>query len=127
MEYSVENLKNSVFENIKRINAIGQEFWSGRELFKALDYNKWEKFINIDKAKEVCSNCGQEIADHFPRVEKTVEIGSGAKRDIGDLHLTPIRLLFNYTKCRPKQRSCCFRSNLFCYTNTQTRTCRARI
>ena len=77
------------FERIKHINEIGQEYWSGRELFKTLEYIKWDKFLNvIDKAKEACKNSGQNPDDHFPRVGKMVEIGSGAKRDIGDLHLT---------------------------------------
>ena len=89
MEYNIENLKNSVFENIKKSNEIGQEYWSARELYFALEYNKWENFLKvIEKAKEACKNSGQEIDDHFPRVEKLVEIGSGAKRDIGDLFLT---------------------------------------
>jgi DNA-damage-inducible protein D len=77
------------FEEIKHINEIGQEYWSARELFKVLDYIKWDKFLNvIEKAKEACKNAGQEPADHFPRLGKMVEIGSGAKRDIGDLHLS---------------------------------------
>lgn len=89
MEYNIEKLKNSVFESIKQINKIGQEYWSARELFGVLDYKDWRKFLNvIDKAKEACNNSGQQIEDHFPRVEKIVDIGSGAKRDIGDLHLT---------------------------------------
>jgi hypothetical protein len=33
-------------------------------------------------------NSRQEPSNHFPRVEKLVEIGSAAKRDIGDIHLT---------------------------------------
>ncbi|MFN6947002.1 MAG: BRO family protein, partial [Cytophagaceae bacterium] len=54
-----------------------------------LEYNKWDKFLNvIDKAKQACKNSGQEPDDHFPRVEKLVEIGSGAKRDILDIHLS---------------------------------------
>jgi len=89
MEYNIEKLKNSVFESIKHINQIGQEYWSARELFTTLDYNDWRRFLSvIDKAKEACKNSGQEIEDHFPRVEKIVDIGSGAKRDIGDLHLS---------------------------------------
>ncbi len=78
-----------VFEQIKQSNEIGQEYWSARELFVALQYLKWDKFLNvIDKAKESCKNSGQKPDDHFPRVEKMVEIGSGAMRDIGDLNLS---------------------------------------
>ncbi len=89
MEYSIEKLKNSVFESIKHTNEISQEYWSARELFMALAYNDWRNFVNvIDKAKEACKNSEQQVEAHFLRVEKLKDIGSGAKRDIGDLHLT---------------------------------------
>lgn len=79
----------TVFEKIKKANEIGQEYWSARELFTVLDYAKWDKFLNvINKAKQACKNSGQEPENHFPRVEKLVEIGSGAKRDIGDINLS---------------------------------------
>ncbi len=78
-----------IFEEIKKFNEIGQEYWSARELFSVLEYIKWDKFLNvIDKAKQACKNSFQEPEDHFPRVEKLVEIGSGAKRDIGDIQLS---------------------------------------
>ena len=79
----------SAFEQIKKTNEIGQEYWSARELFKVLEYIKWDKFLNvIAKAKEACKNGSQEPDDHFPRVEKTINMPKGAQRDIGDLHLT---------------------------------------
>lgn len=80
---------NTIFEQIKHINEIAQEYWSARELFTVLDYIKWDKFLNvIERAKLACKNSGQEPENHFPRVENMVEIGSGAKRDIGDIHLS---------------------------------------
>ena len=79
----------TIFEEIKHINEIGQEYWSARELFAVLEYVKWDKFLNvISKAKQACQNSGLESNDHFPRVEKMVDLGSGAKRDIGDIHLS---------------------------------------
>src|ERR1700712_5213703 len=78
-----------LFEEIKHVNDIGQEYWSARELHKALNYIRWDGFLNvIEKAKEACKNSGQYSDDHFPRVTKMVGIGSGAQRDIGDLHLS---------------------------------------
>lgn len=78
-----------IFEQIKKVNEIGQEYWSARELFTTLEYIKWDKFLNvIEKAKEACKNSGQEPADHFPRVEKLINLPKGAKRDIGDIHLS---------------------------------------
>jgi DNA-damage-inducible protein D len=77
------------FEEIKKTNEIGQEYWSARELYLALEYIKWDKFVNvINKAKKACENSGLEITDHFPQVEKMVKLGSGSKRDIGDIHLS---------------------------------------
>jgi len=85
----MEMIEDSPFESIKLINKIGQEYWSARELHSVLEYIKWDKFLNvIDKAVTACKNSGQEPEDHFPRVEKMVQIGSGAKRDIGDIHLS---------------------------------------
>lgn len=79
----------SIFEEIKHVNDIGQEYWSGRELYKMLEYIKWDKFLNvIEKAKEACKNSGQAPEDHFPRVEKMINLPKGATRDIGDLHLS---------------------------------------
>ncbi len=31
-------MNNNIFESIKRVNEYGQEYWSGRELYKLLGY-----------------------------------------------------------------------------------------
>ena len=65
------------------------ECWSARELQTLLGYSKWENFSKvIDKAKESCTNAGQEVLDHFPDVRKMVTLGSGAKREVDDIMLT---------------------------------------
>ena len=79
----------TAFENIKHTNEIGQEYWSARELYIALEYSKWDKFLNVlNKAKIACEKSGNEVLDHFPHVGKLVDIGSGATKNVGDLHLT---------------------------------------
>ena len=66
---------NSIFENIKKFNEIGQEYWSARELFEVLKYIKWDKFLNvIEKAEQSCKNSKQELGDHFLRMEKLVAL-----------------------------------------------------
>ncbi len=65
------------------------ECWSARELQNLLGYSKWENFQKvIDKAKESCSNAGEQIPDHFPDVRKMVQIGSRAEKEIEDILLT---------------------------------------
>lgn len=72
-------MKDSKFEQIKKVNEIGQEYWSARELQEVLEYTKWDKFLNvIEKAKIACNNSGIDAENHFPPMEKLVEIGSGA-------------------------------------------------
>ena len=88
MNNNLEKLNEPIFKKIKYINKIGQEYWSARELYGVLEYKKWDKFLNvIAKAKQACQNSEQNVEYHFPRVEKMVNIGSGARCDIGDSNL----------------------------------------
>lgn len=65
------------------------ECWSARELQKLLGYSLWQNFTNvINKAKESCMNVGQSLPDHFIDVNKKVELGSGALRNVDDILLT---------------------------------------
>ena len=65
------------------------ECWSARDLQKLFGYSLWQNFTKvIAKAKEACVNVGQDILDHFIDVNKMVELGSGAKREVEDVMLT---------------------------------------
>ncbi len=89
MKHNIKQLKESVFESIKKTNQIDQEYWSAREMFKALDYKDWRKFVNvINKAKIACQKSEQQEKNHFVQVDKMVRIGSGAERNVGDLDLS---------------------------------------
>ncbi|MDL2218588.1 DNA damage-inducible protein D [Christensenellaceae bacterium OttesenSCG-928-M15] len=86
---SIARYSDQTFESIKHTNELGQEFWFARELQYILEYTEWRNFINIiDKAKVACENSGVEIEDHFVDVNKMVEIGSGAEREIEDIMLS---------------------------------------
>ncbi len=85
----IEKVNKSTFERIKKTNEQGQEYWSSRELQEALDYKSWDKFLNvIQKAIESCNNSGNKASDHFPQMDKMVDLGSGAKRKIDDFMLS---------------------------------------
>ena len=67
----------------------GVEYWFARDLQELLGYTKWENFkLVIEKAKEACTNSGQEIQDHFPDVRKTIAMPKGATKEIEDFMLT---------------------------------------
>lgn len=65
------------------------ECWSARDMQKLLGYSLWQNFTNvINKAKTACENVGQLISDHFIDVNKKVDLGSGAQREVDDVMLT---------------------------------------
>lgn len=67
----------------------GIECWSAREMQSLLGYSKWENFEKvIQKAKDACSNAGEQIANHFPDVRKVIEAGKGAQHEIDEILLT---------------------------------------
>lgn len=79
----------ALFENIKKIDDQGKEYWSSRELAKILEYKDYRNFLTvINKAKESCSNSNVTINDHFVDVTDMVSIGSGAIRTIETIRLT---------------------------------------
>jgi DNA-damage-inducible protein D len=54
-----------------------------------LGYSDWRNFLNVvDKAKKACEQSGERVDDHFVNVNRMVDIGSGAERQIDDIALT---------------------------------------
>ena len=85
----IKEYNETVFENIKRIDEYGNEYWLARELQIVLDYKKWQKFINvIENAKMACEQSKFIIDDHFTQVGKLVDIGSKTSRSIVDYKLS---------------------------------------
>lgn len=79
----------SPFEQIRRSNAAGHEFWSSRDFAKVLDYSDYRNFEQvIGKARTACFNSGQRIDDHFVDVTDMVDLGSGAKRQVKSVYLS---------------------------------------
>jgi len=75
----------NVFEQIKKINGYGQEFWSARDLMSPLGYARWENFAEaILRAKESCKNSKQNVENHFRDVTKMVLVGSDTTRKVDD-------------------------------------------
>jgi len=67
----------------------GVEYWLARELQALLGYKEWRNFeLVIDKAKVACQNAGQATTDHFVDVNKMIEVGKTAEREVSDIALT---------------------------------------
>ncbi len=82
-------MTQNTFEQIKKINEYGKEFWNARDLMTPLGYARWENFeVAVARAKESCKNSGQQVDDHFRDATKMVPIGSETERPINDYDLS---------------------------------------
>ncbi|MCX6718210.1 MAG: DNA damage-inducible protein D [Candidatus Staskawiczbacteria bacterium] len=82
------NSLNKDFENIKKIDKNGVEYWHARELLPLLGYPNWQKAEEvIARAAKACINSGQAVDNHFNQLVKMVEIGSGTVREVKDWKL----------------------------------------
>ncbi|MFQ5641630.1 MAG: hypothetical protein ACE5IR_26955 [bacterium] len=69
--------RQSPFEQIKRTNEAGVEFWSSRDFAEVLGYDDYRNFERvIEKARLSCFNSGHRIEDHFVDVTEMIEMGS---------------------------------------------------
>ncbi len=65
-----------IFEQIKRIDENGNEFWSARDFAKVLEYVEYRNFIPVlNRAKEACKNSGQKIDYHFVDMHELIIAG----------------------------------------------------
>ena len=85
----LEEYKDKIFEEIKHIDELGNEYWEARELMSALEYSKWEHFTKvINKAKISCNLSGFNVEEHFPVKGKTIEMPNGAAKEVIDYKLS---------------------------------------
>lgn len=77
------------FEQIKRVNEHGAEYWSARDLQVLLGYSQWRRFEDaITRAVTSCTQSGNDPAHHFAGAGKMVSLGSGSEREVPDFHLS---------------------------------------
>ena len=89
MTLTEKDYQKTVFEQIKQIDKIKNEFWSARTLSKVLEYSEYRHFLPvIERAKEACKNSGQKVIDHFEDSLEMVEIGSNAFREVETVKLS---------------------------------------
>ena len=83
------NPQDSIFEQIKRVDENGAEYWSARDMAKVLEYLEYRNFLPvIKKAKEACANSQHKVEDHFVDMHDMIEIGKGGKRPVETVKLS---------------------------------------
>jgi DNA-damage-inducible protein D len=79
----------NIFDSIKRTDPDGVEYWSSRDLARALEYVDYRNFEEvIAKAQIACKNSRQPEDDHFVDVTEMIEVAKGAQRQIKSVFLS---------------------------------------
>ena len=66
---------NKSFEDLKKVNEHGAEYWSARELQPLLGYTQWRRFEDaIKRAITSCKQSGNIPENHFADVGKMVKM-----------------------------------------------------
>lgn len=97
---SVNGNGKMIFDEMRYGEGETGEYWSARELQKALGYSSWQKFeLLINKAKisfkkSMVANY-YDINYHFSQVVKMISTGKGAKRQVKDCNLSRYACYFN--------------------------------
>jgi DNA-damage-inducible protein D len=89
MPKELSNQTLSVFEQIKKTDEHGNEYWSARQFAKVLEYTDFRNFTSvIAKAIDACKNSGHPVKNHIVEANEMVPIGSGAEREMPSYRLS---------------------------------------
>ncbi len=71
----------TIFEQIRHIDENGVEYWTAREMAKALEYAEYRNILPvIEKAKDACRNSGHDVDAHFVSATVSLALGHNATR-----------------------------------------------
>ena len=85
----IKEYTEKIFEDIKHIDELGNEYWLARELQSILGYNQWRSINDlIVRAISACKESRYKIDEHFAVQRKMIKLAKGAKRNIIDYKLS---------------------------------------
>lgn len=86
-ENKIVELKKS-FDDYKRVDENGKEYWDSRELSKAMGYSRYRNFEPaIERAKTQMENTGKNPEDHMAQSRHMINTGKGATREVESYEL----------------------------------------
>lgn len=84
-----EKYTDKIFENIKKTDEYGKEYWCAREFSKVLEYTDWRNFLKVlNKAKQACENSGFNVDEQLVEINKLSKRNNNAKVNIQDYKLS---------------------------------------
>lgn len=104
MSKKLTKKSQQVFDEIKRTDENGNEWWNSRELATALTYVNYKYFLEVmRKAWTACKNSGVNPNDHFVVINEMVSIGSGAERQIDSVKMSRYACYLSVQNADPKK------------------------
>ena len=80
---------NKSFEELRKSNQHGAEYWSARELQPLLGYGQWRRFEDaVKRAITSCKQSGNNPIHHFAGAGKPIQGGKGAVQIVENYHLS---------------------------------------
>jgi len=80
---------STLFEQIRKVDDKGNEYWTSRDMAKVLEYSEYRHFVPVvDKARAACKISGHNVNDHFEEYLDMIEIGKGGLREIESVKLS---------------------------------------
>lgn len=102
---NIEKYEAKMFDEIRHLDDLGNEYWEARELQEMLGYKEWRYFASvIEKAQVACSQSNNNISSHFGVNTKIVKAGVSSKSII-DYRLSRYACYLIVQNANPKYKT----------------------
>jgi len=79
----------SLFEQLREVDAGGKEWWNSRKLVRVMGHGKYWNFERVmAKAQAWVTQKGYHLGDHFVEFPEMAELGNGCVREVISIKLS---------------------------------------